>query len=267
MKKKLKQLQGIRLSKRQEFVLITIILTVGLIATQLVSVNLRFHFVLFLTIATYLLSAWGLREELKGIEWITLLALPSLFTASVALFYFILPVRWLTRVPTALLYAIGIYATLLVENIYNVAVERSIQLLRVAHAVGLLITLVTLFLFLNTLFSFRLISYVNMLATFIIVFPLVLQAIWAIELDSRIGKRCFVYTVFVSLVLSEIAFVISFWPLRPILASLLITTSFYSLVGIIQQYFANRLFQKNIMEFIRVFVVVFLLLLLTTKYR
>ncbi|MBI4136537.1 hypothetical protein HY469_00585, partial [Candidatus Roizmanbacteria bacterium] len=145
MKKRLQQLFSIRLSKRQEFVIITGILTLGLVAVQLLPVELRYWFLFGLTAVSYILSAIGLREDLKSVEYVMLLTLPTLFTAAVGLFYFLLPVRWLTRLPIALLYAIGIYAILLVENIYNVAVNRSIQLLRVAHAVGFLATLTTIF--------------------------------------------------------------------------------------------------------------------------
>ena len=62
------------------------------------------------------------------------LTLPTLFTAAVGLFYFLLPVRWLTRLPVVILYSIGIYALLLTENIYNVAAERTIALFRAAHS-------------------------------------------------------------------------------------------------------------------------------------
>ena len=67
------------------------------------------------------------------------------FTAAIALFYFLLPVRWLTRVPVAVLYAVGMYALLLTENIYNVAADRTIALLRAAQSIGYLLTLLTYF--------------------------------------------------------------------------------------------------------------------------
>ena len=101
----------------------------------------------------------------------------------------------------------------------------------------------------------------------VITLPLALQSLWAIELDAKIGKSVMVYTIFFSLMTAQIAFIMSFWPLKPILASLFLTTAFYSLIGIGQQYFAKRLFQKNIMEFIQVFALVFLLILFTTQYR
>ena len=67
------------------------------------------------------------------------------FYGAVAFFYFLLPVRWLTRIPVVVLYAVGIYALLLTENIYNVAADRTIALLRAAHSVGYLLTLDNVF--------------------------------------------------------------------------------------------------------------------------
>src|SRR3989344_4373917 len=263
----LNKITSVTLSKRKEFVLITVVLTGGLVAAQLIAESTRYWTLLFLTVSTYAISALGLREQMKGIKWVALLALPTLFTAAVGLFYFLLPVRWLTRLPVATLYAVGIYAILLVENIYSVAVNRSIQLLRVAHAVGFLVTLVTIFLILNTLYSLRLASQMNMLLVLGASFPLVLQSLWSIDLDERISLSELVYTLGISWILSEIGFVISFWPLKPIIISIFLTTISYALIGICQHYFAKRLFKQNIIEYVQVVAIVTVLILITTRYR
>ncbi|MBI4137349.1 hypothetical protein HY469_04770 [Candidatus Roizmanbacteria bacterium] len=263
----LKKITSVTLSKRKEFVLITAVLTAGLVATQLTTESTRYWVLLFLTVSTYALAALGLREQMKGIKWITLLALPMLFTAAVGLFYFLLPVRWLTRLPIAILYAVGMYAILLVENIYSVAVNRSIQLLRVAHAVGFLVTLVTVFLLLNTVYSLRLDSYINAGLVALISLPLVLQSLWSIKLDETIDRTVLLYAMFITLILSEVGYMISFWPLKPIIISIFLTTLSYALIGICQHYFARRLFRQNIIEYVQVVVIVTILILITTRYR
>ncbi len=262
------KIKEIKLSKRQEFVIITLFLTFFLIITQNMSSIWRFISLFFLSFLAYFLSAFGLREDLKKVEWFALLILPLMFTISLAVFYFLLPVRWLTRIPFAILYAIGIYATLLVENIYNVAVNRSIQLLRVAHAVGFLITITTLFLLFNTLFSFHLTSFYNLLFTLIIVFPLSLQALWAIKLtEESIGWDVFLLSIFFSLIIGEAAFIISFWPLNAVLTSLFLSTAFYGLIGSGQLFLGKRLFRKNVIEYLQVFLLIFILVLFTVNYR
>ncbi|MBI4130344.1 hypothetical protein HY468_03445 [Candidatus Roizmanbacteria bacterium] len=267
MKKIVQRFRQIRFSKRKEFVAITIILTLGLISTQIVSADVRYWLLLALTFAALGGSAIGLRENLKGVKWFTLLLVPTMFTVSIGLFYFLLPVRWLTRLPTALFYGIGMYAILLVENIYNIATERSIQLLRVAHAVGFLATLASYFFLLNTILSFRLTSYVNSLLSGIIVFPLIIQALWAVELKDRIDSRVVLYSFFFSLIVGQLSFSMSFWPVKPIMGSLFITTITYSLIGVGQHYFAKRLFRNTILDYVKVLVVVSILVLLTTQYQ
>src|SRR3989344_3501159 len=131
--------ESLSLSKRQQFVVATLLLTLELIATQLVSFGLEIKLMLLLSASAYILSFLVLREGWTKWGWITALILPAYYTAAVYLFYLLLPTRWLTRLPIAFLYAIGMYAILLTENIYNAAVERNIQLLRAAHGVGVLL--------------------------------------------------------------------------------------------------------------------------------
>jgi len=255
------------LSKRQQFVFISMALTVGLTLTQLVGVEYRYSFVAVLTLCTYMLSAFALREDLNGIEWVTLLTLPTLFTMAVSLFYFLLPVRWLTRVPIAILYAIGIYALLLTENIFNVAVNRTIALLRAGHSVGFLMTLVTYFLLLQTIFAFRLSAYGNMLLVFCVSVPLVLQTLWSVELEPFLTKRVFHLTFIIVLVLMQLSWVFSFWPVKSTLFALLLTTTFYSLGGMAQQYLVEKLYKKSVIEFFLVTTLVFIIILFATHWR
>jgi len=260
-------LKKVKLSKRQEMVIVSLLLTFGLMTTQLMPTAFRFIFLFVLTVLAFLLSALVLREGQSKHKFLSLLALPSLFTLSLGLFYFLLPVRWLTRLPNAILYAIGIYAILLVENIYMVAVGRTIQLLRVAHAVGFLLTLVTLFLLLNTIFALRFLAIINFISVFGVILILSLQSLWSVKLEEVIDREVFTYSLFFSLIVGQGALIISFMPMKPILASLFLTAAFYSLLGLGQQHLRKRLFRKNIIEYARVFVIIFILALLTTSYR
>ncbi|MBI4999357.1 hypothetical protein HZB97_01125 [Candidatus Gottesmanbacteria bacterium] len=253
-------------SKREKFALIIAILTIGLLAVQLATPSFRYPLTAGLVGLTYILSVWGLREDLRGVEWLTLFILPTMYAAAVPLFYFLLPVRWLTRLPTAILFALGMYAILLVENIYNVAAIRTIQLLRAAHSVGLLLTLLTTFLIFAIIFSLHLPFYWNLLLVFVVSFPLSLQSLWAMKLEAKINKEIFLYTLVISLVLAQLAFVFSFWPIQTIIEALFLTTVFYSLVGMVQQQLVERLFRQTMIEFIAVSAIVFILVLLTTRW-
>lgn len=257
----------ITISKREQFVMITLILTVGLVVTQIVPAELRYPLVVTFTAATYLLSAFGLREDLRGVEWLTLLTLPTLFTTAVLLFYFLLPVRWLTRLPVAALYAVGMYALLLTENIYNVAAERSIALLRAAHSVGFLLTLVTYFLLVSTILSFRLSVGWTSIAVSVVTFLLTVQAVWAVELELWVSRRAWQVSGVIMIVLTELTWVFGFWPVRQALIALFLTTGLYCTIGMAQAYLEDKLYKKTVIEFGSVAVIVFLILLITTRWR
>jgi len=255
------------LSKRQQFVIATGFLTAGLILTQVVAADYRYPMVAGLSVITYILCAFVLREELRGIEWFTLLILPTLFTGATSLFYFLLPARWLTRLPIALLYGVGIYALILTENIYNVAANRTIGLLRAAHSVGFLLTLATYFLLVQTILAFRFIVFVNIALIALVSFPLIIQTLWAMELEERASRRVLQLSGALTFVLVQIAWIFSLWPVKTTLQALFLTTVFYSIVGMAQHYIAEKLYKKTVMEFFIVTVLVFGITMIATTWR
>ena len=253
-------------SKRQQFVGVTLILTLGLMFTQMFSGNLRFDLMLVFAIITYFFSALVLRQDLSRWEWLTLLILPAFYSAAIFLFYFLLPTRWLTRIPIAILYSIGMYAILLTENIYNVAAQRNIQLLRAAHSVGFLLSLVTVFLLSEILISLHLPYYLNSLFTLCIIFPLTLQALWSIELTENISALSWWGSVVVSVICVGLVGVFSFWPIPVTIEALFVTTVFYSLIGIIQQHLVGRLFENTLREYLLILILGLILIIFTTHW-
>lgn len=265
-KKRNNKIFNLSITKRQKFVLVTLLLTIGLIFTQLLDNDSRFWVVGLLAGATYFLSAWALREDLSGIEWLTLLVLPVMYTLAVGFSYFLLPVRWITRLPFAFLYAVGIYALLLTENIYNVAAVRTIQLLRAAHAVGFLLTLITAFLLFQTLLSFHLPFWLNFLGFFLISLPLILQSLWAIKLEEGITWQVALYSFLYALILAEAALTFSFWPINLSLWSLFSVAVLYALLGVGQQYLAGRFSPRTLIEFFVAPLIIFLVLFGTVPW-
>ena len=260
------QIRHISISKRQQFVIVVIILAIGLTATQLVSIDERNIMVIGLASFALISTLVVLREDLKGIEYLMLVILPVMFTVSIAYSYFLLPVRWLTRVPTVLFYSVIMYAALLTENIYNVAAHRSIQLLRAAQTVGLLITLITIFLLFNTIFSFHLKAYLNVLLVFLVCFPLVFQSLWSVVLEESFTRKVLVPSFVVSLLFSELAFMFSFWPINTTIWALFLTTILYSMMSVLQQRLLERLFPDTLKEYLRVVAITFILALITTHW-
>ena len=139
----------LHLNKRQKIIISAGILTIGLLSTQLVDFNLRFNFIGGLFLLSYALSVWALWEGLNLTKALVLMILPTFFTVALASFYFLLPVRWLTRLPIAFAFGLMFYLLLLAQNVFNVASLRTIPLYRAASTASFLFTLLSAFFIFN----------------------------------------------------------------------------------------------------------------------
>jgi hypothetical protein len=235
--------------RREKFVLASILLSLGLLSVQYVTLEWRYVAVALFALVAYLVSAWALADDLQPVEWLTVVPLPTLYAGAVGAFYFLLPASWISRFFNLGLFGVGMYALYLTANIYSVAKGRTIQLLHAAHAIGLLFTLLTSLLFLNTIFSNRLPFYFNALFTAVFHFPLVFLFLWAVRLEPRIDPQIVKMSAIFTLLLVELSIVFSFLPLSVWNTALLMMTVLYIGLGVLQSHLQNRLFQNTLMEY------------------
>lgn len=254
------------MSKRQKIVITSIIAAALVWVAMATDLGPGLVEVIVVMGLVYLLSAWALQPDLTGVEYVTLLALPILFSAGVVLTAEVpnLPIPWKYFLPP--LYGAGMYVILLAENIFNVAAERSIPLLRAARTIGYLLTLGVIFLISSLLFSRHLPAYFNFLVTSLVGATAVGQALWQVELDET-GRRKLVLASLVSgLSVGELALVISFWPVHPLGVGLALTTLVYFLIGLIQHNWEESFSKRAVAEYIVVATGVLILLLITTSW-
>jgi len=191
------------MSKRVKFGLVSFLLSVGLWLISFVSVDGRLTFYIVASVLAYVLTAWVIFEDLKGVEWISLLILPVMFVLGAGLFSYYLPVlvpslvglefdlgmaRMIASVIRLLYFVLtglGLYAILLTENIFSVASVRSIALLRAARSVGFIMTLVTGLFFFHTILSLKLIFWGVGLLVFAVSFLLSFQGFWSVDLKTE----------------------------------------------------------------------------------
>lgn len=254
------------MTKRQKFVLSSLILASGFLFLQFVDTDFRYHVIAGLVLLSVVFAFLSLRDGLDLNAELLVLILPGFFTAGVGLFYFLLPPNKIIGIPVLILYAIGVYALLLTANIYTVAASRTIGLLRAAHAVGFLLSLLTAFLLFDTLLSLRLNFAVNGLSVFILSLPLFLHGFWSIELEERISQEVLLMSGVFALVLGQIASVLSFWPVTVAVGSLALTTVVYLGLGLGQAKLQQRLFAKTTREYFLIGAVVFLTMFLTARW-
>ncbi len=254
------------LTKRQKFIFTAGFLAIGLLAIQVANVDWRHQAIGGLTLLALLLSSWSLSEGLTKLKWLTVVILPVFYTAGVGLFYFLLPASWLARLPVALVYGVGMYILLLTENIFSVAAIRTIQLLRAAHAVGFLLTLVTAFFLYDTILSFRFSFWLNFLLVGLVTWPLLLSGLWSIDLAEKISPRVWIYSICLAVLLAETSLALSFWPVTVVSGSLFLVTGIYIGLGLTQLELSEKLFRRSLNEYLGVGIAVLLIMFLTTKW-
>lgn len=256
----------LKIEKRVRFVISTLILTfLMLFSTFFFFENAWFFIPLFVLIC-YGLTYFSTIEEIEKSEWLTLFLTPVFFTVSFYLFYFLFPVRWLTRIPFIVLYGVSVYAILLTSNIFNVGVEKSLQLYRAAFSVNYFYHTVIVFLISNILFSFKENFLINGLTTGIVMFPLSLQLLWTVKLNLNIEKDLVMHALFISLVLAQVAVLISFLPLQTTVLALILAVTYYSLGGLTNAHLDSRLFKQTVREYVFVLGFVLIIALLTLSW-
>lgn len=246
--------------------LTSVLLSLGLVGIQNVDLEIRYQLIGLMAGVAYGLAAWSLFEDLRGIEWLTVLILPVLYPVAMALFYFLLPERILSRIVIVSIFGVGMYALLLTENIFNVAAVRTIQLLRAAHAVGFLLTLTVAFFLWDSIFSFRLSPWWNSILVLVTSYLLVLQGLWSVNLEERIARTVQINALGLSILLAALALAISFWPVTITVASLFLVSALYVGLGMVQNGLSGRLFSKTIREYLIVGVAVSLITLFLTRW-
>lgn len=241
--------QNLTMTKRRKFLLVSILLSIGLIIVQRLPVESRYSAIVFFAISAYLLTAWSLFKDLKGVNWIVNLILPTLYPVSVALFYFLLPQAAATRMVVVVLFAISMYALLLTSNIFAVATTRTIQLLRAARAVGFLLSILTSAFLFHVIFSLRLAGWAIGLLVFAVSLPILWQGVWSYVASSTI-KREFYYGLVGAVVISEMAIALSYWLIGVPLASVVLAMGMYVVLGLFQHDTEGRLFARTIQEYL-----------------
>jgi len=255
-----------QLSKRQRFLIVSaIVFFISLAFPYLYSSYGIFTIIGFISLL-YPLTWIALKENINGVEYFTLFILPILFALSINLFIQILPDRKLFRLPLLALIPVGMYILFLTENIFNVAAIRTIQLLRAAHAVSYLMTLLTAFFIISFLISLHQGIIFDLITITGTVFPLTIQFLWSFDLISKFTPRTVLYSLAVCLVFAQITMLVNFYPQSVAMISLFMVSVYYVLLGILQHFYEKKLTRKPTIEYAIVAIIVFLIMIATASW-
>ncbi len=255
----------IRIGKRIRFVIGTIVMSSLMLLSTFFFFDYALIFIILFIVVGYFITYFAVLEGIEKAEWIMLFLMPVLFAVSFYIFYFLFPVRWLTRVPFIAIFGFCMYALLLTSNIFNVGVEKSLQLYRAAFSVNYFLQTLLVFLLMNVIFSFRFIFFLNGLTVFVATFPLALQLLWSVKPKVTVDRKIVSYAFLVSFILMEVVSILSFIPLKTYIFALYLTAIYYSLGGLIYNYLDEKLFKQTIREYIIVLVFVTILVIFTLQ--
>lgn len=251
------------IEKRVRFIISTLIMTAILMVSTFFFFDKVYFFLPLLIAAAYICTYFSILEGITKVEWITLFFMPVMVTVAFYLFYFLFPTRWITRIPFLVIYGISMYAMLLVSNIFNVGVEKSLQLYRAAFSVNYFYQSVVVFLFANLILSFKLHFIPAGILFFVLGTAVAMHLFWSIKLEMYFERRLAAYALFVGFVLFQTAIVSSFIPLQASVMALFLSTMFYCVGGLTYLYLDERLFKETIREYIFVLGFVLALTILT----
>lgn len=272
------------MSKRTRFIIVSGVLAVGLWLTTLASVDYRFGLYLAVSALAYVLAVWVLFDDLKGFEWITLMVLPTMFTLGSGLFSNFLPsvvprmfgrafqlessilLAGVFKIFYFVLFAVGMYGVLLIENIFSVASIRTIQLFRAAKSVNFILTLVSSLFFYTVALSFKLPFWWVMAMVFVTSFILCFPSLWSVDLKSNLVKDASRYSLAVSWVVAVVSVSLCFWPVKPFMGGLMLTALLYGLLGIMEQRLSSRVYMESLVEYGVTVAIIMTIGFLTTSW-
>lgn len=257
----------INISKREELVLVSLFLSALVLVVFFVPLGpLKFIFLIVTCLLTYLLAIFVLRGDLERIEYLMLPIPLVLFSVSAALFYNIIPERWLTRMIFISVYGVLTYSFLLIGNVFNVAKTKNIQLLKVARTIYFFISSFTVFLFSYVMLSFHLPGILTSFIFSLFVFLISLTFFWSFRLTKELKREDLFLSLATAVILFELTLALSFWPLNIYLISLFLTSIYYSLLGIWNNLLSCRLKGWNMLEYLVINLIVFAFCILTVSF-
>lgn len=254
------------IEKRIRFVIATVSLTLLVLISTFFFFDKAAFFIPLLIVASYGATFFSIFEGIEKIEWYMLFLMPLLLTIALYLFYFLFPVRWLTRIPFLLIYGISMYAALLSSNIFNVGVEKNLQLYRAGFSVNYFIQTMVFFLFGNVLASFHWGFLANAITFGVLALLMSIQLYWTIRLDMHLRKDVLNHAWLTGLLVGQASLLLSFFPLQESIFALVLAVLYYCITGLTHLHLDERLFKHSITEYTTILIVILTILFLSVSW-
>lgn len=257
-------------SKRTRMILATVASTAAFFA----SISIPFVYfplvVVVFGIAIYILTWYGLKDYIDGKEWYMLFVTPVVWSVVWYLFYFLTPIRWISRLNALLAYIVMYYAILSTNNILNVAKSQSLQLLRVARTVNQIIHVTMTYLFILVLFAFEFHWALNSFFTFCYFSFIYTQFYWSHFVGGGGSRGDVSYqspSVLTSVIITTLATFMFFLPIYTLAQRVaILAASTYVLSGLLVVHIQDKVFPTYYREFVIALLIIIPALLLSIQW-
>ena len=257
------------MSKRLKYLVSSILATIGFYFFLLLPYESHYYGLLVGMVLIIFCFWFGLGIMFDKNIYIRLMSvvLPIAFFIGFALFATLLPQNLPMNLFSSLFFGTINYFIFLVENVFLVAIGfRTPPLYRAAYTVGLILILLSSFFLFNSLFSFKLIYWLSGLLVFVISSILFLYIYFSVTIelpDDGKDKNVWYYVLVPAILVSEIALILSFWPLGIFKSSIYLVMTVYILSGLLHADLRDRLFKKTWLVYVWVGVATILGIVLT----
>lgn len=219
-----------------------------------------------LVITSYAFVWFAIYERIDRVEWIMLFVLPVLWTLEWYVFFYMVPVRWLTRLIFSLIFVIVYYILVSVENIYNVGVEKNIQLQKAAITVSTIFLVGLCYLAFQMISSFEMYWVLSSVLVALVSWVLAIKHFWTVEPDIKFDLWQLQMAHFVSVFMLMTSAGIGFVPFaaqttRPVV----LAGIFYLLTNVISDVRDPVIFRQKRREYIVVMIALLLIIIFTVK--
>ena len=219
-----------------------------------------------------ILSFWlslGIAFESDFGRRLMFVVLPICFLMGYGLFIVQLPISLVGGVATAVIFGMTVYVMLLVENVFNVAIDfKTVPLYRAAYTVSFILMLTTAFFLFDSILSYRSSFWINFLLSGVVSAILTSYHNWSVMIgEKEIDWSGMVTSVGIpSLILAELSGIFSFWPVGIFRGSVYLVFGMYVVSSLLYADLRDRLFRPVWVGITWIGIAVILAIVLVTRW-
>lgn len=252
------------LSRRISLIAASGFFFISLIFVAFLPLERSVFLLLFLSILTLFLTfrVFGFKKMLLGI------LTPLVYLTSTYFVFIKFPLINLPfKLALAVVFSVFYYYLLLSVNAVLVSAleNKFFPLLRVGKTLLYITTLFAAFLAYTIIYKFEYIFIFYFLSVFLVTFLLSIAYFWTQKVGAGeyVIKPAFFESLIISVLVSEVALALSFFPTESFFRALFASSSFYVLLGLSDSITTHRVNRRMYIEYILIFVAVFVILVIS----